>query len=130
MKAIICFANHDVHIHSFGETWTSCQCGNVRVKWLDSHLGTVVVAAKNKNKVRLLGLNNAYLIPAISTIDQPSWDGYRQLHEQATEAPGYIFDKHKAACWATVVPIGSTGDVRWATAEEEADAFREECVTK
>jgi hypothetical protein len=58
MKAIICFRGGSVHIHTFGEDWTACACGNVKAKWLDPNAGTVAVAARNPFYVRLLGLNN------------------------------------------------------------------------
>ncbi len=124
MKAIICYDKGDVHINSFGEDWTSCSCGNVRVRWLDPQAGTVVVAAKNRETVRLLGLSNSYLIPAIDLNGMSlTWERYRELHDEATNSPGYLFDKEKVACWAAVVKIGRSNDVRWATEAEYLGAF-------
>ena len=126
MKAIICFANNDIHIHSFGTEWTACVCGNTKAKWIDSKAGTVVVAARIQPCVRLLGLNNHYLIPAIEPGGRNlQWEEYRELHAQAVEAPGYLFDKSKIGCWAAVVRIGRSNDVRWATDEEYFEAFPE-----
>jgi hypothetical protein len=130
MKAIICFETGQVHIHSFSEQWTACTCGNVKAKWLDPNAGTVIVAARNKTTVRLLGLNNAYLIPAINPSGESlSWEEYQKLHLNAVEAPGYLFDKDKIACWAAVVKIGRSNDVRWATDEEYFEAFQEIIVS-
>jgi hypothetical protein len=36
------------------------------------------------------------------------------VHEQATDAPGYVFDKSRAGCWAVVVRVGITDDAAWA----------------
>lgn len=122
MKAVICAEHGNIHITSFGTLWTSCECGNVRVKWLDPEAGTVVVAARVKERVRMLGLNNRYLISALRNPTM-SWENYQDAHSISTDAPGFIFDKTKAGCWAVVMEVGRTSDVRWATAEEWQDAF-------
>jgi hypothetical protein len=113
MKALICFATGSVHITTFATKWMDCGCGNARVKWLDPESGTVVVWARKRNKVRLLGLNNHYLIPALTFKDDRdlSWEEYQELHKLAAEAPGYLFDKEKVGCWAAVVKIGRSNDV-------------------
>jgi hypothetical protein len=123
MKAIVCGVG-SIHVRSFGTEWTDCGCGNARAKWLDPFAGTVVVAARNRERVRLLGLNNAYLIPAFEK--GLSWESYRLIHERSVKAPGYIFDASKAACWAVIVEIGRSNDVRWATDEEFLEAFEKE----
>jgi hypothetical protein len=124
VKAIICFDSGAIHIHSFSSEWTACACGNVKARWIDANAGTVAVAARNRSTVRLLGLNNHYLIPAIEPGGRSlAWDEYRALHDKAIEAPGYVFDKEKIACWAAVVKIGRSNDVRWATDEEYLEAF-------
>ena len=121
MKAIVCYFSGSIHINSFTEKWTACQCGNVKAKWLDPNLGTVAIAARDKDSVRLLGLNNQYLIPAIKLGGM--WEDYRKMHDDATNAPNYIFDKSMASCWAVVIKIGRSNDVRWATDEEYLEAF-------
>ncbi len=124
MKAIICFDKGDIHVGTFGADWTACACGNVRVRWEDPRKGTVVVAAKNRETVRLLGMHNSYLIGAIEPSGKSlSWPEYQELHKAATKAPGYLFDEEKIGCWAAVVKIGRSSDVRWATDEEHAEAF-------
>ena len=130
-KAIVCFDSGEIHINTFGTDWTDCACGNTRAKWIDPYAGTVVVAARDKSHVRLLGLNNQYLLPAIKGTllgKDLLWPDYRTLHDQATTVPTHVFDKSKAGCWAVVVSIGLTSDVRWATDEEwpEAFAYKEE----
>lgn len=127
MKAIICYGGNagTVHITSFGRTWTSCQCGNVRARWLDERAGTMVADAGDKAKVRLLGMDNRMLIPMMAGVGAQTWENSRLLHDIATNAPGYIFDKARAGCWAVIALIGSTSDTRWATPEESAEARAE-----
>lgn len=125
VKAIICTGHGDVHIHSFTEEWTACLCGNVKARWEDPQAGKVVVTTRHlgaRDHVRLLGLNNRLLLPAVTAPGQ-MWEDFRAWHEQATDAPGYIFDKSRAACWAVVARIGSTNDTRWATDAEHAEAW-------
>ena len=54
MKAIICGEQGNIHIHTFSTEWSACACGNCKAKWLDPNAGTVAVAARNKDTVRLL----------------------------------------------------------------------------
>jgi len=121
MKAIVCAEHGDLHIFTFGTEWTTCVCGNVKVKWVDPDAGTVVVAARSKERVRLLCLNNRYLAAAL--LNKPDFTALRGLHDAATQAPGFIFDKEKANCWAVVTEVGRTSDVRWATVDEFKEAF-------
>lgn len=122
MKAIVCFRSGTVHIHSFTTEWTPCLCGNVKARWLDPHRGTVAVAARNRDSVRLLGLSNRLLMPALQTHGQ-SWEDFRGWHDGATVAPDHVFDRSRANCWAVVARIGSTSDTRWAADEEFLEAF-------
>lgn len=131
VKAIICYAARagyaagTVHVTSFTRDWTPCQCGNVRAKWLDERAGTMVADAADREKVRFLGMDNRMLIPRMSGIGGDAWEVHRTLHEISTTAPGYVFDKSRAGCWAVIARIGSTGDTRWATPEESAEARAE-----
>lgn len=122
MKALICTFTGKSEIFSFEKEWTKCGCGNSAARWVDPLAGTVVVAARNREKVHLLGLNNRYLVQAL-THNTPTWEYLRELHDQATEAPDHVFDKSRAACWAVIVPVGRTSDVRWATDEEYLEVF-------
>lgn len=130
MKAVICFASGPsdpdggVHIHTPGSSrWQVCQCGLTAAKWANPHTGQLVVAARRTDKVRGLGLNNQFLIPALTEPGQV-WEFYRELHETAVNAPGYVFDKSRAGCWAVIYIIGTTSDTRWATSDEIEEAFR------
>lgn len=122
MKAIICTRTGSPEIFSFTHEWTSCPCGNSRVRWEDPGAGTVVAAAYDPQYVRLLGLSNALLVPALTARGQ-MWEDFRSWHDQATDAPSYVFDKSRAGCWAVIALIGSTADTRWATSEEFTEAM-------
>lgn len=125
MKAVIC-ANGGigVHIHTPGTgIWQVCQCGCTGARWEDPEAGRLIVACRgDRGRVFGLGLNNQLLLPAITASGQ-MWQDYRRWHDAATDAPGYVFDKAKAGCWAVVFRIGSTSDTRWATDPEQEECF-------
>ena len=119
MKAIICVMG-GVHIISpdpSSAVWVVCQCGGSAVRWENPEAGKLVVATRDKSKVHGFGLNNSLLRSALSAHGQ-TWEDYRAWHDTATDAPGYVFDKSRAGCWAVVFAIGSTSDTRWASDEE------------
>lgn len=123
MKAVICAVTGGVHIHTPGVgKWEICQCGGTGAKWEDPEAGKLIVAAGARSQVFGLGLNNQLLLPAITAHGQ-AWEDYRAWHDHATDAPGYVFDKSRAGCWAVVFRIGSTGDTRWATDAEYRECF-------
>jgi hypothetical protein len=122
VKAIICGAHGALHIRSLTPAWESCECGNVVARWEDAVAGTMAAAARQPHLVRGLGLNNSLLTSALTSRGQ-MWEEYRNWHEVATSAPGYIFDKSRAACWAVVFRIGTTSDSRWVAGEEYDEAF-------
>jgi hypothetical protein len=119
VKAIIC-ARGEVEIFSFTHEWTKCPCGFVAARWTDGQRGIMQAAVKypsDKEKVRLLGLNNQLLVRALTTPGQ-MWEDYRAWHDLATDAPHHIFDKSRAGCWAVIALIGSTSDTSWVSEEE------------
>lgn len=124
MKAIICGKVGNVHLFTPGrDEWNACECGNTKARWEDPDAGKIVVAVRgDRSPVRGLGLNNQLLLPALMTRGQ-AWEDYRAWHDKATTAPGYVFDKSKAGCWAVVFIIGSTSDSRWATVQEHDECF-------
>lgn len=124
MKAVICSYAGGVHIHTPGvDRWEICQCGNAGARWEDPQAGRLIVACRHdRDAVRGLGLNNQLLLPALTTRGQ-AWETFREWHGKATDAPGYVFDKARAGCWAVVFRISSTGDTRWATEDERAECF-------
>jgi len=124
VKAVICTISGGVHIHTPGVgKWQVCQCGQTGAKWEDPEAGKLVVACRSRrDQVFGLGLNNQLLLPAV-TGRVHSWPSFRDRHAVATNAPGYVFDKTKAGCWAVVFRIGSTSDTRWATEAEYMECF-------
>lgn len=128
MKAVICTIAGGLHIHTPGVgRWAICQCGNTGARWEDPEAGKLVVACRVPRgrmigQVLGLGLNNQLLLRAVTGQGQ-AWEDYRAWHDLATDAPGYVFDKSRAGCWAVVFRIGSTGDTRWATDAEYAECF-------
>ncbi len=119
MKALVCAACMDIRaLEPHGE-WTTCRCGSSSARWLDPKAGTVKCKGSPRN-VRILGLNNRYLLEAVRSPEHEDlvtaggqWEWWRQLHDKAIDAPNYIFDKSKRACWATVVLVGETNDISW-----------------
>jgi hypothetical protein len=128
VKAVICGAAGSLHLFTPGSPrWAVCQCKHTAAWWEDPEAGKIVVASRTglTSTVRGLGLNNQLLLRALASRGQ-AWQDYRAWHDIATDAPGYVFDKAKAACWAVVFLIGSTTDSRWATPEEVAECFLKE----
>jgi hypothetical protein len=131
VKAVVCWAGGpdgvgNVHIHSPGsERWEVCQCGMTAARWEEPQSGRLIVAAYDESKVRVLGLNNHLLLSTLMTRGRPAWETVRHWHDEATDAPGYVFDKSRAGCWAAVFEVGSTSDTRFAAAPELAAAFTE-----
>lgn len=115
MKALACGACGDIRALDPSGAWVGCRCGNVRARWLDPERGTAEFTGDYPSAF-LLGLNNRLLGPALqggTTI----FEDARKLHGAATDAPGYVFDKSKAACWAVIVRPGQTSDVTWTVPE-------------
>lgn len=120
MKALVCLFCMDIRALEPTGLRITCRCGNVTARWLDPEKGTVKVRAKEQELARILSLNNRYLISGgkgpthEETVEAGGpWEWWRQLHDKATSAPGYIFDKSKRACWATLIKVGETNDVTW-----------------
>lgn len=123
MKAVICTTIGSAHIHTPGTgKWEVCQCGATGAKWDDPEAGKLAVAARNRGRVAGLGLSNALLGPAL-TLPGQAWEDYRHWHDAATDAPGYVFDKSRAGCWAVVFRIGSTSDTRFVEGAEYLECF-------
>lgn len=117
MKALLCAKCVDIRaLHPEGE-WTTCRCGNTSARWVDPNRGTVVVNAIDRDKVRILGMNNQMLTAGLMAggHDNECW---QHLHEIATDAKGFIFDKSMRGCWACILRVGETGDIAWAKPED------------
>lgn len=81
-------------------------------RWADELTGTVEVLAQNKSAVRFIGLHNKVLAATILT-DIVSNDAWQELHDVATNAPGYVFDKSRRNCWAAVLRMAETSDINF-----------------
>lgn len=120
MKALVCTICVDIRALDPSGAWTVCRCGNAEARWLDPNMGTVRVKAKDQTRVRILGLNNEFLVAAVkgpTHLEMVSaggqWEWWRKLHEKACDAKGYVFDKDKRGCWACLVKVNETNDITW-----------------
>lgn len=121
MKLLFCGKCFD--IKAFSTEFTPCKCGNLEVRWVDPERGTFEAKAKVKQRARIIGMNNSFLyqafnLPQIGIQIPGSDEGWRQAHDRATNAPGYLFDKKHRACWAGIFQIGQTADGKWAAGHE------------
>jgi hypothetical protein len=114
VKAFVCGKCADVQ--ALQVEWRTCMCGNTSAHWVNPEAGTAEFRAKDRSKAFLLGLHNGMLIPALRG-ELARWEDFRTAHEAATDAPGYIFDRSHANCWAVVAGVGRTSDVTWAEDE-------------
>ncbi len=120
MKALFCGKCFDIRALDPEGEWTVCHCGNVQARWHDPGTGTVRVKARVRSVARIIGFHNGMLRRSINgpTEDEvakagDSYKAWRQLHDDATNAKGYIFDKSFRGCWACMFEVGATGDVKW-----------------
>lgn len=97
----------------------SCRCGNVTAWWIDGRRGVARFHARDRQHAFGLGLCNTYLLGALSQPmeGQPN-EEWRQLHADATDAPGYLFDQSNRGCWALLFRPGQSSDTAWATPQE------------
>lgn len=115
MKGIACGRCYDVrtlpNMQPVDAT-VECRCGNLRGRWVDANAGTAEYAALDRTLGFGIGFNNQFLIPALAGGTAMHSDA-RALHERATDAPGYVFDKARAGCWAIIFKPGATTDTAW-----------------
>jgi hypothetical protein len=131
-KALVCAECLDIRALDPDGGWTACRCGACEARWEDPARGTVrcrlgghpmtreARERLDRCPLRIMGLHNAYLIPAIRGPSHEQmveaggqWEWWRKLAEAATRAPGYIFDAAMRATWATIVKVNETGDIKW-----------------
>jgi len=90
-------------------TWCADPCAHSAVRWRDGDKGLLEVTAfHGEGDVAILGLHNG-MVGMLSI--KPEHEGWRNAHDKVTEAPGYLFDKSKRACWAVLVRPGESNDV-------------------
>ena len=120
MKILVCQKCSDMRaLNPLPKTAVVCACGSSAAWWDDPFKGTARFAGRGPSgtaewaapHVWFLGLNNRYLVAAMTEPGRILDDeGYRDLHEWATDAPGYQFDASKKACWAILVRPGMSSD--------------------
>jgi hypothetical protein len=98
-----------------------CRCGNTGGWWLDGRNGVARYTADATAYAWGVGFNNSFLrIIAESFGDMGTDEEWRMLHDVATEAPSYLFDKSRRSCWVILFKPGKVASVEWATNEERA----------
>ncbi len=120
-KALVCGKCKDIRGLDDQGGWVICRCGNSEARWEDPYAGKVRVRAHgDRSQVLVIGLHNKYFLGAIegpTHVDMVKaggqWEWWRKLHDLATDAKGYIFDKEKRSCWATIVRPNETNDIKW-----------------
>lgn len=127
MKALLCLQCSDIRAPNPDKSPVACRCGNCGVRWDDPQRGRLKVWARNKSLVRVIGLHNDFLMAAADDGGGPANPGpirkmdeyWKSVHEEVTNAPGYLFDKSKRACWACIIRVGETNDVWWEDVPDE-----------
>lgn len=122
MKGLFCAQCFDIRgLLSPDLTPVTCQCMNVTAWWLDGKRGVARYTAKVPAYAWGLGWNNQFLVGLHDRYGEMLSDPEcRELHDKATDAPGYFFDKSRFGCWAIPFKPGMVRDVEWATNEERA----------
>jgi hypothetical protein len=114
MKALLCGICFDIRALDPNSSWVVCRCGNTSARWEDANTGKVLVRARDRSAVRMLGLNNSFLEPGVNAgSHEADCSFWKSLHNMAIKAPGYLFDESLRGCWAVIYSVGETGDTRW-----------------
>ena len=124
MKGLACLKCVDLRALAQGNLMpVSCRCENVTAWWIDGQRGVARYTAKAPTYALGVGFNNRFLLPALESamssgiVPDEEW---RKLHDEATTAPGYLFDAARRDCWVVVFKPGTVRDVEWASDEERA----------
>jgi hypothetical protein len=80
---------------------------------VDGSRGVAEYQAHDREAAFGVGFNNRFLLAALQGETQMHEDA-RRLHDLATDALGYVFDKSRAGCWVVVFKPGATSDTSWA----------------
>lgn len=91
-----------------------CRCGNVEAWWVDPQRGVARFWARNRETAYGLGVHNHFLQGAIAMRGKGLNAEWRDLHDNATASPGYLFDASNRACWALIFKPGLTSDTSFA----------------
>lgn len=105
--------------------WRWCACDQMGVRWRDGNRGLLqVTSVYGPPRVRVLGLNNGFLLPAVDGLiggsgEDPDED-WRVFHDLVAEQTpaGYLFSERHRECWAVLIRIGETSDVEFVSHTE------------
>lgn len=111
VKALVCLDCGDIRALSSDES-VACRCQNASARWLDPVRGTVEVSARDRQRVRILGIHNQFLQLSTQLTQNQQW---AEWHDLVTgDADGYLFHKDKRNCWVALVRVGESSDTFWA----------------
>lgn len=92
----------------------SCRCGNVTAWWTDPARGIAKFRARNQQSAFGMGFHNGFLLQGMEGLRGLAMpEDWRRLHDEATNAPGYMFDKSRRNCWVLIFKPGTTSDTSW-----------------
>jgi hypothetical protein len=90
-------------------TWCAPPCSHTAVRWRDGAKGLLeVTSLHGPEGVVVIGLHNGFIAGLSRVTSAADW---RELHDDVTHAPGYLFDSSKRDCWAVLVRPGQSADV-------------------
>lgn len=119
MKAMLCTNCSDILApYRDDGRWRWCQCQLAAVRWRDGTAGLLDVAAfRGPSQVRILGLSNMFLEYGINgghRLGLMAQD-WRELHETCARkvGPHYLFHHTNRDCWALIVRVGESADIRF-----------------
>ena len=112
MKVLVCSICVSVHSFPTDGTWRVCDCKAAAGRWVDPQRGTVEFAEQVAGAAYFIGLHNHFLMSAMppAYVYQRTDEAWRALHDETTQAPGYLFDRERRNCWACVVRPGASSD--------------------
>lgn len=117
-KAAFCIACSDIvsprRAWETDRSWRWCECKHAATRWRDGARGLIeVTSLHGPEGVRVLGLNNSFLVAAVKHGGDADWERWRALHAVSCSdiEPRYLFHTDRRACWALVVAVGESGDV-------------------
>ena len=120
-KALYCIACGTIRTFRRNGGLTACECGAIKGWWVDGARGIAQLYVNHlddRQYGRVIGLHNGFLRGAAAGTAGQTDDGNRVLHDLATDAPNYLFDKSRRSCWAVVIAPGESNDTSWATDEQ------------
>lgn len=117
-KAAICLSCWDIvaprGAWKVDRRWRWCECRRTATRWQDGTKGLIEITCINgSDNVRVLGLNNLFLIEGMRQKTQRTNMWWQEAHDASTSDVGehYLFHKNRRNCWALLIRVGETSDV-------------------